>query len=366
MNRAFHIGGLVWFAAVLAAGTFGWDPLICAGIGAAVFAALLLKGRLPLWTYSAAAAFCACMLSLAVYHALAVEPAARWEGTRWVRAVVTDRADYGSYARLSLTADREGMPAGLSGARIQVSAPAALAVAPGDVVEWELKLEVPEAERERLWADGFRFRGTVSGAPVVVGERPGGLRVALAEYRAGIRQNILHELPNEYGELLAALVTGRTEGLSPELRYDYSRAGISHLLAVSGLHLSVFVALIDALLAACFLSRRQRGIAEIAAVLFLMGLTGFSHSVVRAGVMLIVCRAALLCGRDSDTLNSLGFAVVLMLLCNPYAAFSTGLQLSYLATMGIAAASGPMTGWFSKRLCGVGGFTLEELSLIHI
>ena len=50
MNRAFHIGGLVWFAAVLAAGTFGWDPLICAGIGAAVFAALLLKGRLPLWT----------------------------------------------------------------------------------------------------------------------------------------------------------------------------------------------------------------------------------------------------------------------------------------------------------------------------
>lgn len=57
MNRAFHIGGLVWFAAVLAAGTFGWDPLICAGIGAAVFAALLLKGRLPLWTYSAAAAF---------------------------------------------------------------------------------------------------------------------------------------------------------------------------------------------------------------------------------------------------------------------------------------------------------------------
>lgn len=130
MNRAFHIGGLVWFAAVLAAGTFGWDPLICAGIGAAVFAALLLKGRLPLWTYSAAAAFCACMLSLAVYHALAVEPAARWEGTRRVRAVVTDRADYGSYARLSLTADREGMPAGLSGARIQVSAPAALAVAP--------------------------------------------------------------------------------------------------------------------------------------------------------------------------------------------------------------------------------------------
>ena len=360
MNRAFHIGGLVWFAAVLAAGTFGWDPLICAGIGAAVFAALLLKGRLPLWTYSAAAAFCACMLSLAVYHALAVEPAARWEGTRRVRAVVTDRADYGSYARLSLTADREGMPAGLSGARIQVSAPAALAVAPGDVVEWELKLEVPEAERKRLWADGFRFRGTVSGAPAVVGERPGGLRVALAEYRSGIRQNILHELPNEYGELLAALVTGRTEGLSPELRYDYSRAGISHLLAVSGLHLSVFVALIDALLAACFLSRRQRGIAEIAAVLFLMGLTGFSHSVVRAGVMLIVCRAALLCGRDSDTLNSLGFAVVLMLLCNPDAAFSTGLQLSYLATMGIAAASGPMAGWFSKRLCGVGGFTLEE------
>ena len=204
---------------------------------------------------------------------------------------------------------------------------------------------------ERLWADGFRFRRDGLRSARRRGERPGGLRVALAEYRAGIRQNILHELPNEYGELLAALVTGRTEGLSPELRYDYSRAGISHLLAVSGLHLSVFVALIDALLAACFLSRRQRGIAEIAAVLFLMGLTGFSHSVVRAGVMLIVCRAALLCGRDSDTLNSLGFAVVLMLLCNPYAAFSTGLQLSYLATMGIAAASGPMTGWFSKRLC---------------
>lgn len=172
MNRAFHIGGLVWFAAVLAAGTFGWDPLICAGIGAAVFAALLLKGRLPLWTYSAAAAFCACMLSLAVYHALAVEPAARWEGTRWVRAVVTDRADYGSYARLSLTADREGMPAGLSGARIQVSAPAALAVAPGDVVEWELKLEVPEAERERLWADGFRFPGDGLRSAVVVGSGP--------------------------------------------------------------------------------------------------------------------------------------------------------------------------------------------------
>lgn len=110
MNRAFHIGGLVWFAAVLAVGTFGWDPLICAGIGAAVFAALLLKGRLPLWTYSAAAAFCACMLSLAVYHALAVEPAARREGTRRVRAVVTDRADYGSYAGCPSRRTARGCP----------------------------------------------------------------------------------------------------------------------------------------------------------------------------------------------------------------------------------------------------------------
>lgn len=360
MNRAFHIGGLVWFAAILLAGTFGWNPLYCAGIGAAVFAALLAKGRLPLWTYAAAAAFCASMLSLAVYDAAVAGSAASWEGIHRVRAVVTDRADYGGYVRLSLSADRTEMPKGLAGARIRVSAPVALAVTPGDVVEWDLKLEIPERERARLWAGGFRFKGTVTGAPAVVGRDPGDLRVRLADYRAGIRRNILRQLPNEYGELLAALVTGRTEGLSPELRYDYSRAGIAHLLAVSGLHLSIITSMVDILLAACFLSRRQRGIAGIAAILFFMALTGFSSSVMRAGIMLIVCRFGLLLGRDSDSLNSLGFAIILMLLWDPYAAFGTGLQLSYLATMGIAAASAPLTGWFSKRLCGVGGFTLEE------
>ena len=161
--------------------------------------------------------------------------------------------------------------------------------------------------------------------------------------------------------MLAAMATGRSELIAADLRADYARSGLSHLLAVSGLHLTVFAGLFDALLSIVRCGRRMRAAAGLTAVLLFMLMTGCTLSVVRAAVMAVICRTALLLGRDSDTLNSLGFALIVILLQNPYAIFSTGLQLSYLATMGIAACADPACAWCARWIWRMDARSLRRL-----
>lgn len=132
---------------------------------------------------------------------------------------------------------------------------------------------------------------------------------------------------------LTAILTGETTGLSESAAWDLSEAGMYHILAVSGMHCGFLLLLLRAVIG----RQRRRLLAGMTAVV-LVGyalLAGARPSMVRACVMLVLLLAAPLFRRESDAPTSLLTALFLILLANPFAAASIGLQLSFGAVAGI-------------------------------
>lgn len=148
-----------------------------------------------------------------------------------------------------------------------------------------------------------------------------------------MRQRISRMMDGDAAGFLTAILTGETTGLSEGAAWDLSEAGMYHILAVSGMHCGFLLLLLRAVIG----RHRRRLLAGVTAVL-LVGyamLAGARPSMVRACVMLVLLLAAPLFHRESDAATSLLTALFLILLVNPFAAASIGLQLSFGAVAGI-------------------------------
>lgn len=135
--------------------------------------------------------------------------------------------------------------------------------------------------------------------------------------------------------LYAAAVFGDRQFMSGELKNQLSAAGLSHIAAVSGMHLSVVVSVLSMLLYFLLGRGRLSAAAAIVSVIAFATVTGGSDSVIRAAIMSVIFLGAKLIYRDADSLSSLGAAVSAMLLANPMVIYSVGFRLSVEATLGI-------------------------------
>ena len=137
--------------------------------------------------------------------------------------------------------------------------------------------------------------------------------------------------PEDTAGFVQGLLTGDKTELSYGVRSQLSTAGISHAFAVSGMHVSLIVGVI------LFLVRRRRLAACICIpVMFLFAaMLGFSPSVTRAVIMNSVLLLAPLLKRENDAPTSLSFALLVILLGNPWAIADASLQLSFAAMAGI-------------------------------
>ena len=149
--------------------------------------------------------------------------------------------------------------------------------------------------------------------------------------------------------LLTALVTGNKEQLSDEIYGDFRLIGIAHLMAVSGMHLTILTMAAELLLKRLRRKRLKSAILS-AFTVFVMLLADFSPSVIRAGTMRLMHLKADSAHMKADPLNSLGLALTLILACNPFACKSTGLLLSVLSTLSIITVSLPLSELISTRL----------------
>ena len=137
---------------------------------------------------------------------------------------------------------------------------------------------------------------------------------------------------------VTAELTGDKYDISDEDYTIMRGAGLAHLFAVSGLHCAFLVTLL-----ALLLPRHRRRLfcgVTISVLAFYMCMVGMTPSVVRACVMQGFLLLAPLFRRDGDPLTSLGAALLVILLPNPFAAASVSLQLSFAATFGIVLLSG--------------------------
>ena len=141
------------------------------------------------------------------------------------------------------------------------------------------------------------------------------------------------------GSLFSALFLGERDLLGDQIKLDFKRLGITHILALSGLHLSIISMGLSRVLSALGIKKKQRLIIVSVFIILYMLLTGLSVSVVRAGIMLLISSALFLLGKTKDSVTSLGIAVLTIMIVTPYAVYDLALWLSALATLGIVALS---------------------------
>ncbi|NOX34052.1 MAG: DUF4131 domain-containing protein, partial [Deltaproteobacteria bacterium] len=145
------------------------------------------------------------------------------------------------------------------------------------------------------------------------------------------------------GKILASLITGKKQAIPLDVRDLFSKAGISHLLAISGLHLSIVCTLFFSFLytVLSFIpglviqgrAKKTAGILTIVPLVFYAVFSGFSPSTQRALIMIIVLLFSFISEKEKDILSSLSVAGILILIINPAAVFSISFQLSFAAVI---------------------------------
>lgn len=148
----------------------------------------------------------------------------------------------------------------------------------------------------------------------------------------------------EFG-VVNAMILGIRDDLDTDLYQAYSAAGAVHILSVSGLHVGILFAVLTFLLG--FLIKRPRGkilmaALQLAILWFYALVTGFSPPVLRSAGMFTLLILANVSSRQQHLLNTLGASAFFILCFDPYALFSAGFQLSYLAVAGIGAWQSPL------------------------
>ncbi|MBR2868151.1 MAG: ComEC/Rec2 family competence protein [Clostridia bacterium] len=215
-------------------------------------------------------------------------------------------------------------------------------VEPYDYVDGEFVFYQPGSGSEAL-LDSNRANGLILGAYPFNGdikivktpssEKPFGMKII--QLRNSIRRAVFRTFPDENGALAIAMLLGDKHYIPDEIYNDMRLAGIVHIICVSGLHLSLWASVIIGFLRKLRINKTVTCIVAAIGVIGFMVITGLSYSVVRAGVMALAYLFADLITRKSDSINSLGFSLLVLTVFMPYSHASAALQLSVLSTLGI-------------------------------
>lgn len=159
---------------------------------------------------------------------------------------------------------------------------------------------------------------------------------------------------NEYmdsnADVAYALLCGDRNAMDDDKYTVFQRAGITHLLAVSGLHVGVVVAAITLVLKRFKLRPAVELAIIVLPLLFYAWICGFSPSVSRAVIMLCCVYVAKIFHGKADLLNSLGIAATIILLFRPVYLFDLGFKLSFLSVFGISTLFLPINRWISAKV----------------
>lgn len=150
-------------------------------------------------------------------------------------------------------------------------------------------------------------------------------------------------LPARQAGLSAGVLLGDTSGIDDQVSSDFQTTGITHILSVSGLHMTTMAQFFLLLLGLLRVPRRGAAAVSMVGVLAFMAVTGFVPTVLRSGIMCLIYLFGILVSRTADSLNSLGAAALLLCTENPYAAADLGLLLSFSATLGMILCAAPLS-----------------------
>lgn len=157
----------------------------------------------------------------------------------------------------------------------------------------------------------------------------------LNEIRNTVEDKLFLNMTSDTASTMCAITYGDDSYISEEFANNVRRAGVSHVMVVSGMHLAIIMSGIFSVLDRLFYNRYLRCLLSAFCVFLICGICGFTMSVTRAGLMYVLAAFAPLVFRENDSVNTLGTTVCIILIANPYAIFSLSFLLSVSATYGV-------------------------------
>lgn len=275
--------------------------------------------------------------------------------TGHVVGTVIDRRDsqtYSSTFAVSLEAEDGEMQAVL-----ECQYPSALQI--GD------RFEAQVTQRAFFYSDGFDEEGyylpdgfvcvfTCASAAdcEILSERDLGLRTRLTQWNHFLSSRLYHAIGGERGALAVALLLGNRTYLDDSTSLDFRRAGISHMLALSGMHVSVLILCLEFLLNRLRVAKWLRAVTVPCMLIGYLLLVGMSPSIVRAVMMVTLLYLGFLLRSDYDPFTALCAILALLLILTPYAVLDLSLWMSFLAAASIIVFA-PAVRALSSRMKGI-------------
>ncbi|MDX2247793.1 MAG: ComEC/Rec2 family competence protein [Bacteroidia bacterium] len=192
------------------------------------------------------------------------------------------------------------------------------------------------------------FHTVYAEAVQVCGREKGGY-VSVEMLRQDICQQLKRVIPDSVGSAVAqAMFLGEKADMTKELKTTFAVAGISHILAISGLHVAIVFLVLNHMLSPLHLlpqGVRIKNLFILALLLVYMFITGASPAVVRSVLMFVIVLIFKVIYFRYDILNITGTAGLIQLVIDPVTAFDIGFQLSYAAVIGIVV----LLPWFDRQ-----------------
>ena len=342
------------FASLVGAGNLVWCfPALLLLLTAGV-CLKRLRNHTLYWCVLSAAVLA--LASFFLYTLFVYRPVAELDGkTAELRASVEDITDWGSYKSYELSvSDVDGTPVRPFGVLLY-SWNDDGGITYGDRITVRASLSLNEPAEGTVLSDYYKSHGLFLSTDTVEQTvvEPGAaynLVSAVRGFRDVLIDALYDAMPADRADVVSGMLLGGTTNLDDAQKVTFSRAGVNHLFSVSGLHLSVVVQLLMVLLFFFRIGKRGSAVAGIVAVLGFMALSGFTASVMRSGIMMLLLLFGLLVRRHSSGLNSLGLACLFLSLSNPYIMYDVGFLLSVSATLGILLFQGPLHWRLCRRL----------------
>ena len=211
----------------------------------------------------------------------------------------------------------------------------------GDLLEINCKLKRPEP------FEGFRYDRylakdgiylTCSYPRIKLVSRGNGdwLLTNIYKFKVKLQQIINSNLPEPAASLFSAITLGARRGVPQELSDKFSITGTSHLIAISGLHITIITVILMNIALACYIPRKKAFWLITIVLAGYVTMIGFPPSAVRASLMGWLAMLAMYVGRLNRSTNALLFVASLMILINPkILRDDIGFQLSFCAVLGL-------------------------------
>ena len=338
--------GVVWLAVTVLPS--GW--LIPLGIGCLALA--LLSGFLPeklrLPLFLAAVGLAAGCLWTWCYQGLILTPARLLDGTEGsYTLLVTDWPRAGSYG-YAIQVELEAGGRKLGG--ILYGEEESAALRPGDTVKGSFSLELADEvagkKSNYSFSQGLMLKLSPKGEVSIDAAD----KIPLAQlprwWARDVETAIQTQFPADLSPMLTALITGNRERLPDSVYSDFQRAGVAHVLVVSGLHVSFLAGLLSVLLR----KRRWAAVVILPVLAVFAAVAGCTPSVLRAVFVQGFVLLAPLLNRDADRPTALTAVLAILLALNPYTVADVGLQLSFASVAGIYLCADPLTKRWTARL----------------